>query len=57
MPSYYDHYRIDNAHGVILGIDATPARFRQETMAARRTLQQVKERFGICPESLGADKG
>jgi transposase len=57
VPSYYDHYLIDNAHGVILGVEATPARFRQETLAARRMLQQVKERFGICPESLGADKG
>lgn len=57
VPSYYDHYLMDNAHGIILGVEATPARFRQETLAARRMLQQVKERFGICPESLGADKG
>ena len=57
VPSYYDHYLIDNAHGVVLGVEATPARFRQETLAARRMLQQVKERFGICPQSLGADKG
>ena len=57
VPSYYDHYLIDNAHGIILGVEATPARFRQEMLAARRMLQQVKERFGISPESLGADKG
>ena len=56
MPSYYDHYLIDNAHGIILGVEATPARFRQEMLAARRMLEQVKGRWGICPVSLGADK-
>jgi len=57
VPSYYDHYLTDNAHCIILGVEATPACFRQEMLAARRLLQQVKERFGISPESLGADKG
>jgi transposase len=56
VPSYYDHYLIDNAHGIILGVEATPARFRQEMLAARRMLEHVKGRFRICPESLGADK-
>jgi transposase len=56
VPSYYDHYLIDNASCIILGVEATRARFRQETLAARRMLAQVKERFGVCPESLGADK-
>jgi transposase len=56
VPSYYDNYLIDNAHGIILGVEATPARFRQEMLAARRMLEQVKGRWGICPESLGADK-
>ena len=56
VPSYYDHYLIDNASCIILRVEATRARFRQETLAARRMLAQVKERFGVCPESLGADK-
>lgn len=56
VPSYYDHYLIDNAHSIILSVEATPARFRQEMLAARRMLEQVKGRWGICPESLGADK-
>jgi transposase len=56
VPSYYDHYLIDNASCIILRVEATPARFREETLAARRMLAQVKERFGVCPESLGADK-
>lgn len=52
-PSYFDHYLIDNAHSIIVGVEATTARVRQEALAARRLLQQVKDRFGICPESLG----
>jgi transposase len=56
VPSYFDHYLIDNASCIILGVEATQARFRQETLAARRMLEQVKERFGVCPEGVGADK-
>lgn len=56
VPSYSDHYLIDNASCIILRVQATRARFRQETLAARRMLAQVKERLGVCPESLGADK-
>src|SRR6202049_3554981 len=56
VPSYFDHYLIDNASCIILGVEATQARFRQETLAARRMLAHVKERLGVCPESLGADK-
>jgi transposase len=53
--AYYDNYLIDNASRVILGVEATPARFRQEALAARRMLEQV-EPLGLHPESLGADK-
>jgi hypothetical protein len=53
---YLNHYLIDNASCVILGVEATQARFRQETLAARRMLARVKERFGICAEGVGADK-
>jgi hypothetical protein len=52
-----DHYLVDNASGVILGVEATRARRGQEALAARRLLQQAQERFGIHPESLGADTG
>ena len=38
VPSYFDHYLIDNASCIILGVEATQARFRQETLAARRML-------------------
>ena len=53
--AYYDNYLIDNASRVILGVEATPARFSQEALAARRMPEQV-EPLGLHPESLGADK-
>ncbi len=53
--AYFDNYLIDNASRVILGVEATPARFRHEALAARRMLEQV-EPLGLHPESLGADK-
>jgi transposase len=56
VPSYLNHYLIDNASCVILGVEATQARFRQETLAARRMLARVKEQFDICAEGVGADK-
>ena len=40
---------------VILSVDATPARFRQEMLAARRMLERVG-RFGVRPQNLAADK-
>ena len=52
---YYDNYLIDNASRVVLAVEATPARFSQETVAARRMLEQV-EKLGLRPETLGADK-
>ena len=52
---YFDNYLVDTASRVILSVEATPARFRQETLAARRMLEQVA-RLGIRPQSLAADK-
>lgn len=52
---YYDNYLVDTTSRVILSVEATPARFRQETLAARRMLEQVA-RFGIRPQDLAADK-
>src|SRR6266852_5110850 len=53
--AYYDNYLIDTPSRVILAVEATPARFRQEMLAARRMLEQV-EKLGLHPECLGADK-
>jgi hypothetical protein len=52
---YYDNYLVDTASRVILSVEATPARFRQETLAARRMLKHVVK-FGIHPQNLAADK-
>jgi transposase len=55
--AYYDNYLIDNAHGVIVGVQATPARFSEEVRAARAMLERAERTFGLRPRSLGADKG
>ena len=54
--AYYDNYLIDNAHGVIVGVEATPARFSEEAAAARDMLSRAKKAFDLEPKSLGADK-
>ena len=53
--AYYDNYLIDPSSRVILGVEATPGLFHQETVAARRRVEGVKK-LGLQPESLGADK-
>jgi len=52
---YYDNYLVDTASRVILSVEATPARFRQEVLAARRILEHVAG-LGIGPQNLAADK-
>jgi transposase len=52
---YYDNYLVDTTSRVILSVEATPARFRQEALAARRMLEQVGQ-LGIHPQNLAADK-
>jgi hypothetical protein len=44
--AYFDHYLIDTSSRLILGVEATPALFHQETVAARRMLERV-EQLGI----------
>ena len=53
--AYYDNYLIDTASRVILEVEATPALSRQEMVAARQMIERLG-RFGLRPESLGADK-
>jgi len=53
--AYFDNYLIDTASRVILGVEATPALFHQETVAARTMVERVAK-LGIKPASLGADK-
>jgi len=53
--AYFDNYLIDTRSRVILGVEATPALFHQETVAARKMVEQV-QKLGLRPETLGADK-
>ena len=53
--AYFDHYLVDTASRIILDVDASPARFREESLAARRMVDRVIDR-GLRPTSLGADK-
>lgn len=53
--AYFDNYLIDTASRVILGVEATPALFHQETVAARKMVNQV-HKLGFHPETLAADK-
>ena len=45
--AYYDNYLIDTPSRVILAVDATPARFRQESVAARRMLGRRAHASGL----------
>lgn len=53
--AYFDNYLIDTRSRVILGVEATPALFHEETMAARKMVEQVQT-FGHRPEALAAEK-
>jgi IS5 family transposase len=53
--AYFDNYLVDTASRVILEVEATPALFHQETVAARKMMERL-EKLGIKPVSLGADK-
>jgi hypothetical protein len=53
--AYYDNYLIDTTSRVIVGVEATPARFSQEAIAARRMVERV-EKLGIRADDVAADK-
>jgi len=52
---YYDNYLVDNASCVIVGVQATPARLSQESVAARHMIERHRELHGSLPQSLAAD--
>lgn len=53
--AYFDNYLIDTRSRVIVGVEATPALFHQETVAARRMVVAI-QKFGLVPDALAADK-
>ena len=52
---YYDNYLVDNHSCVIVGVQATPARMSQETVAAKDMIARFAEQRGRNPESVAAD--
>mgnify|MGYP001791480670 CR=1 FL=1 len=53
--SYETNYLVDDLNGVIVDVEATPARLSQEIVAAKTMLERSKV-YGFAPESLAADK-
>ena len=49
--------RFFNRHAscVIVGVQATPARLSQESVAARDMIERYRERYGYLPQTLAAD--
>jgi hypothetical protein len=52
---YYDNYLIDNPSCVMVGVQATAARFSQESVAAREMITRFHQRQRRYPQSLAAD--
>jgi hypothetical protein len=53
---YFNNYLVDTDHAVIVDVEATPARLAQEILASKAMLERVKEKHGLRPERLAADK-
>ena len=53
---YSANYMIDSETGVVLDVEATPARLGAEVAATRTLVTRTADRFGIRPERLAADK-
>ena len=47
---------VDTAYGIIVDVEATPARLSQEIVAAKAMLARAAVAFGFTPSCLGADK-
>ncbi len=54
--AYETNLLVDTAHGVIVDVEATPARLSQEIVAAKAMLERTEETFGFEPDCLAADK-
>ncbi len=57
-PGCFSHetkYMVDDLYGVIVDVEATPARLSQEIVAAKAMLERSKG-YGFTPKSLAADK-
>jgi transposase len=53
---YETNYLVDTAHGVIVDVEATPARLSQEIVAAKHMLGRVERILGHPPQRVAADQ-
>ena len=54
--AYETNLLVDTAYGIIVDVEATPARLSQEIVAAKGMLARAEAAFGFAPSCLGADK-
>lgn len=47
---------VDTASGLVIGVEATPARYADEPLAARVMTERLRERHGVTPDAMTADK-
>jgi len=52
--AYETNLLLDTAHGIIVDVEATPARLSQEIVAAKAMLARAAGAFGFAPSCLGA---
>ncbi|SHI08912.1 IS1182 family transposase [Marivita hallyeonensis] len=53
--SYETNYLVDTDHGIIMDVEATPARLSQEIVAAKTMLVRSWERHDFQPDRVAAD--
>lgn len=52
---YGINYLIDNAHAIIVDVEATPARTYDEVASTKVMIERAKQRFDLKPKLLAAD--
>ncbi|MEL6694192.1 MAG: IS1182 family transposase, partial [Pseudomonadota bacterium] len=53
--SYETNYLVDTDHGIIVDVEATPARLSQEIVAAKAMLDRSRDRHDFRPDRVAAD--
>lgn len=53
---YETNYLVDLAHGVIVDVEATPARLSQEIKAAKQMLERARRNLGSATQRVAADQ-
>jgi hypothetical protein len=51
------HSILENRHGMIMAVSVSEANGTSERAAALEMLDQLRHQHGVCPSTLGADKG